>query len=88
VAKRTNILDELLPLLRPRRAELHNHAAVLEVADRAQLLELAANPRLRRYLLGRLSDTAALVDPASVNALEKALLAEGHMPKMARGASQ
>jgi hypothetical protein len=64
---------------------LHEHATVLEAAEPAQLLELAANPRVRRYLLARLSDTVALVDPGHADALAKALLAEGHTPKMVKG---
>jgi hypothetical protein len=79
------MLDELLPLLEPARSELHLHAAVLEVSDRTQLVELAANPKIRRYLLARLSDTVALVDPQYALALNKALLAEGHTPKIAEG---
>jgi hypothetical protein len=80
------MLDDLLPLLEPSRAELHLHAAVLETASASGLLELAANPKVRRYLLGRLSDTVALVDPVHVDALTRALLAEGHTPKVAEGA--
>jgi hypothetical protein len=87
MAARTGVLDELLLLLQPRQAELHENAAVLEVNDLAQLLELAANPKIRRYLLARLSDTMALIDPGHVDALAKALLAEGHTPKMVKGVS-
>src|SRR5437868_7037176 len=68
------MLDDLLPLLEPRRAELHLHAAVIEVSDAHQLLELAANPKVRRHLLARLSDTVAVVDPRHVEALVRALL--------------
>ncbi|MGD9856974.1 MAG: hypothetical protein AB7U20_18650 [Planctomycetaceae bacterium] len=74
-------LDSLLPLLEPTQNELHLHATVLEVAEAAQLVELAADARLRRFLLGRLSDTAALVDPDRGKALEAALLAAGQTPK-------
>jgi hypothetical protein len=49
------------------------------------LVELAANPKVRRYLLARLSDTVALVDPGHADALAKVLLAEGHTPKMVKG---
>jgi hypothetical protein len=75
-------LEALLPLLQPRERELHLNAAVLEVAHPAQLLELAADPRIRRYLLARLSDTVALVDPGQTESLEVALLATGHTPKL------
>ncbi len=83
----TTLLDEYLPLLQPRQAELHENAAVLEVNDLTQLLELASNPKVRRYLLARLSDTVALIDPGHEDALAKALLSQGHTPKMVTGVS-
>ncbi len=76
------MLDERLPLLQVRQAERHLNASLVEVSDPLQLVELASNPKVRRYLLGRLSDTVALVDPGHTDALAKALLAEGHTPKM------
>ena len=79
------ILDSLLPLLQPDGPELHLNAAVLEVAEPAQLAELAADPRIRRYLLARLSDTVALVDPGHARDMEKALLDAGHTPKVLTG---
>jgi hypothetical protein len=79
-------LDRLLPLLDPGRPELHLGAAVLESADPAQLLELAANPKIGRHLLARLSDTVALVDPGREEELAAALLAAGHTPKRSREA--
>jgi hypothetical protein len=81
----SNILDTLLPLLQPDCPELHINAAILEVADRAQLAELAADPRIRRYLLARLSDTAAIIDPGHAQAIESALLDAGHTPKVLKG---
>jgi hypothetical protein len=44
----TDILDSFLPLLQPEGRELHPNAAIVEVAEPAQLTELAANPRIRR----------------------------------------
>jgi hypothetical protein len=85
VSPDTNLLDDLLPLLQPRQREVHRNAAVLEVQDRAQLVELAVSPKVRRYLLARLSDTVALIDPGCEEALAKALLAEGHTPKRVEG---
>jgi hypothetical protein len=82
---KNEILDSLLPLLQPDCPELHLNAAVLEVADPAQLAELAADPRIRRYLLARLSDTSALVDPGNAKAVETALLDAGHTPKVITG---
>jgi hypothetical protein len=79
------ILDSLLPLLQPDGPELHLNAAVLEVAEPAQLAELAADPRIRRYLLARLSDTVALVDPGHARDMESALLDAGHTPKVLTG---
>jgi hypothetical protein len=78
-------LDEFLPLLSSEQAEIHLHAAVLEVAEMSQLVELAADLKIRRFLLARLSDTAALVDPGQAKALEDALLAGGHTPKRLEG---
>jgi len=51
-------------------------------AGDVELLELAADPKIRRYLLARLSDTVALVDPGQVEPLEAALLTAGHTPKL------
>jgi hypothetical protein len=83
--KPTNPLDELLPQLSSIRTESHRNVAVLEATDTTTLLELAANPKVRRYLLGRLSDTVALVDPGQEDALAKALLTVGHTPKVVHG---
>ena len=69
-------------------AQLHVDVAVLEVRDKAQFVELASDPKIRRYLLARLSDQTALVDPGAEDALTKALLAEGQTPRLAKGAEQ
>ena len=79
----TKTLDSLLPRLEPQRDELHLNASLLEVSEPAQLAELAADGKIRRFLLGRLSDTAALVDPGCAKQVEEALLAGGHTPKIA-----
>ena len=78
----TKTLDSLLPRLEPPRNELHLNATVLEVSEPAQLAELAADGKIRRFLLGRLSDTAALVDPGCAKQVEEALLAGGHTPQI------
>ncbi len=83
-----NPLDSLLPLIVPADSpEWHANAAILETAAPSQLAELAADGKIRRYLLGRLSDTVALVDPGQADALEQALLESGHTPKLAEGLS-
>jgi hypothetical protein len=82
---KNEILDSLLPFLQPDGPELHLNAAVLEVADPTQLVELAADPRIRRYLLARVSDTSALVDPGNAKGVERALLDAGHTPKVLTG---
>ena len=79
------ILDSLLPLLQTGGPELHLNAAVLEVAEPALLAELAADRRIRRYLLARLSDTVVLVDPGHARDIERALLDAGHTPKVLTG---
>jgi len=85
--KPANPLDELLPLLSAGRIEAHKNVAVLEVTDASRLIEFAADPKVRRHLLGRLSDTIALVDPEQEDALAKVLLAQGHTPRIAQGAA-
>lgn len=80
-------LDALLPLIRTDRRELHLHAAVLEVSDTSQLAELAAHAKIRRCLAGRLSDTAALVEPQCADQLAAALKSLRHTPKIIRGKS-
>ena len=81
-----NPLDKLLPRIVPSEVpEWHANAAVLETAEPSQLAELAADGKVRRYLLGRLSDTVALVDLGQADALEKALLEGGHTPKLELG---
>jgi hypothetical protein len=78
------LLDELLPLAEPAQAELHLHAAVLEVSEPAQLLELAADAGLRALLLCRLAATVALVDPGGAERLVEVLRRRGHTPKVIR----
>lgn len=79
------ILDRLLPQLEPAGPELHLNAAIVEVSEPMLLAELAADPRIRRYLLARISDTVALVDPGHSRDVEKALLDAGHTPKVLSG---
>ena len=78
-------LDELLPMIRAEGRELHLNATVVEVAEMSQLAELASQPKIRRYLLCRLSDTAALVEPGCTPQFEEALKQMKHTPKLLRG---
>ena len=78
-------LDAVLPRIVPETNELHLNAAILETSDAPQLMELASDGKVRRFLLGRLSDTVALVDPGQAEALEQALIAGGHTPKIEEG---
>ena len=80
-----NPLDPFLPLLEPEGPAIISDAAVLEVQGLAQLLELCRDPRVGRYLLARLSDTVALVDPGAEELLLKALRAAGHTPRTVKG---
>ncbi len=75
------LLDEALPLAEPVAVEAHHHAAVLEVSEPAQLVELAADAALRPFLLCRLSPTVALIDPGRAGLLVEALRKRGHTPK-------
>lgn len=75
-------IDEFLPLAEPSMPEVHLAAAVLEVADPAQLLELAADTALRPYLLCRLAPNVALIDPGRAYELAEVLLRRGYTPKI------
>jgi len=78
------LLDELLPLGASTATEIHLHAAVLEVGDPAQLLELVADTALRSFLLCRLAPNVALVDPGRADELAEMLRRRGHTPKILR----
>jgi len=77
-------LDDVLPLAVPTAVEVHARAAILEVADPAQLLELAADPLLQPFLLCRLAPNVALVDPGGAPGLAEALKRRGHTPKISK----
>jgi hypothetical protein len=78
-------LDPFLPLLEPDGPAVLADAQVLEVQSTAQLLELSRDPRIGRYLLARLSDTVALIDPGRSEDLVKALCSAGHTPRTTKG---
>ena len=78
-------IDPFLPLLEPEGPAVLTDAALLEVQDPAQLLEISRDPRIGRYLLARLSDTVALVDPGAEENFIKALRAAGHTPGTVKG---
>jgi hypothetical protein len=78
----SEVLDELLPMAEPSALEVHVHAAVLEVGDPAQLLELAADTALRPFLLCRLAPDVALVDPGRAEELAEVLRRRGYTPKI------
>jgi hypothetical protein len=78
-------LDSFLPMLEPDAPAVLDGVEVLEVRDMAQLLELSRDPKIGRYLLARLSDTVALIDPGTAEDLIKALRAAGHTPRTTKG---
>ncbi len=81
-------LDPILPLLAtegPASVTNVTNVSVLEAQDLAQLLELARDPKIGKYLLARLSDTVALVDPGAEEELVRALRGAGHTPRIAKG---
>src|SRR5437660_1481593 len=79
-----NPLDDLLPLAEPAQIEVHRRAAVLEVDDPVQLLEIASDSMLRPFLLCRLAINVALVDPGRAQELSEALRRRGHTPKISK----
>lgn len=78
-------LDRLLPLIEVDRTELHVSLSLLEVAEPSLLIEIASNPRCGRYLLGRISDTVAIVDGDQADDLAAELHALGRPPKKVTG---
>jgi hypothetical protein len=78
----SKVLDDLLPVAEPSAREQHVNAAVLEVGDTAQLLELAADTALRPFLLCRLAPHLALVDPGRAEELAEVLRRRGYTPKI------
>jgi hypothetical protein len=78
----SGLLDEFLPLAEPSENEIHVDAALLEVGDPAQLLELAADAGLRPFLLCRLASNVALVDPGRADDLAEMLRRRGHTPRI------
>jgi hypothetical protein len=76
------LLDEFLPFAEPSENEIHVDAALLEVGDPAQLLELAADAVLRPFLLCRLAPNVALVDPGRADDLAEMLRRRGHTPRI------
>ena len=78
-------LDPFLPLLEPDEPAVLENADVLEVREMAQLLELSRNPKICRYLLARLSDTVALIEPGAADDLVKAMRVAGYTPGTAKG---
>jgi hypothetical protein len=81
-ASASEVLDDLLPMAEPSAPEVHVDAAVLQVGDPAQLLELAADTALRPFLLCRLAPDVALVDPGSADELAEVLRRRGYTPKI------
>ena len=76
------LLDQLLPLAIPAQVEIHHGAAIVEVAEPSQLLELVSDVSLRPYLLCRLAENVALVDAGRASELVDALKRRGHTPKL------
>jgi len=77
-------ISRLLPLAQPERIELHPEATLLETPEPGDLAALAADPKIARYLLCRLSDTVALVDPGAGLELAEALRSTGRTPRIVR----
>jgi hypothetical protein len=74
-----------LPYLAVEAPAVLQDVALLEVETPTQLLELCRDPRVGRYLLARLSDRVALIDPGAEEILVQALRGIGHTPRTAKG---
>ncbi len=61
---------------------LHDNLPLIEVADHLILDDLYADPLAAKYLLTRLSPSAAIVAPGQMDALLAYMLKLGHTPKV------
>ena len=61
---------------------LHANLPLVEVAEPWLLDAILADPAAARYILLRLSETAALVAPGELDALHTRLRKLGHTPKV------
>ncbi len=68
--------------MRQGNAILHENLPIVEVAEGWLLDGLLADTQAAQYILTRLSDRIALVDPAQFEALLARLRKLGHMPKV------
>jgi glyoxylase-like metal-dependent hydrolase (beta-lactamase superfamily II) len=76
--------DDAHPLPRLRTPTAIAEAMLLETDSAAHLLRLARDPKIGRYLLARVGDRAALVDPGTERALADALRASGQPAKVVK----
>ena len=66
----------------PNLALIHENVALLEAANKLLLDTLYADPNTRPFLLARLSDTVAIVQPDKFDVLLSRLKKSGHTPKV------
>jgi hypothetical protein len=77
-----DFLDRMLPMIQPAATEVHLDAAVLQVGEPTQLLELVSDPAIAPFLLCRLAPNLALVEPGRAGELTDVLRRRGHTPKV------
>ena len=65
-----------------REPTLHENVPLIEVRDKVTLDMLCADVQAGRYLIRRLSDTAAIVLPGQFEPLLARLRKLGHTPKV------
>ena len=61
---------------------IHDNVSLIETADKLLLDAFFADPTTRPFLLARLSDTAAIVQPDKFDALLTRIKKQGHTPKV------
>ena len=66
----------------PQPPLLHRNLPILEVADPMLLDELLLDRQAAAFVLARLSDRTALIDPGRFTALTARLRKMGHLPKV------
>jgi hypothetical protein len=61
---------------------LHENVPIIEVTQRHLLDQLSADPSTAIFLLGRLSERTAVVEPGQFDAFIVRLRKLGHLPKV------
>ena len=71
--------------MKPTEPIIHQNLPVIEVAHRFLLDMMLADKKTKPYIIKRLSDCMALIDPQHFDKLVERLQKMGHLPKVLEG---